>query len=875
MATDVIARSLAAKALQGGGTGGDVSKEYVDSNLEKKVDKAQGSSANPRIYGVDESGNQTTYFATQTPNANTIPLRDASGRFQVADGVAPKQAVNKGQLDALGTTIDEKIAGVAMLSEQNTFTDLNTFKEATQFDKGLESDDNIVITNAALKVMSNTENGDGTQNDHVAQYKATGIRLEENGNAYDLELPQKSGTIATLADVAGGDIPFQYSEFVTESVLGTKEDGWRLTDDDADIAIYHRNTISQTGMTISKSHIGLQATEDVEEGTNAAVVAMSSDIVSMYINAADGTSSTNLTLDKDGAKLNDVKIATATDLEGKLNVLEESAVNQVYAKTQNGNEGISYTYSAEGGTIAQRSAAGTLAVEDPTQEQDAANKKYVDKACAAIPSGVEITNVPGATAGVVAENDFIKLTSNPNEYITKEGKKYNLSSDRSTQDSYTYVYNGYLNNRDLQESIEITVSSRSWVLNAAKLLTDKTFANGQLGGISIKSDSSDGLEVSNVDGNLSIYGALDADIAGRASKRPITTVNLNKAVLAALTDTEKITPTPEQVTSFKGTWSIKDSTDTKTTSIDNSSTDDQYPSAKAVYDFVGSEITDSLKNVVDITSNQEITGTKTFSGNTLKVQSVDNASDYAMYNSNQVYIVNNTDKTITSYNSDKISFTPDVDAANTYFYSFPSKSGTIALTSDISSSSASQVVVLDPDAAQNGTLTQDQFDILQNDSTARIELNNEYYVLMDDDHTPGVISYTHSGWNGDAPQDKSINITKNTKAWTLVTGCSTYYKHYIQLEVGGKGIYYNFSSTQSTAYTNDTLPAMPIEAMATFVIIANGYYSTVSGLIYRAAADNSLKAILHGLYTTNGTTMTYLTENGADVTFISDSPVKL
>lgn len=590
MATDVIARSLAAKALQGGGTGGDVSKEYVDSNLEKKVDKAQGSSANPRIYGVDESGNQTTYFATQTPNANTIPLRDASGRFQVADGVAPKQAVNKEQLDALGTTIDEKIAGVAMLSEQNTFTDLNTFKEATQFDKGLESDDNIVITNAALKVMSNIENGDGTQNDHVAQYKATGIRLEENGNAYDLELPQKSGIIATLADVAGGDIPFQYSEFVTESVLGTKEDGWRLTDDDADIAIYHRNTISQTGMTISKSHIGLQATEDVEEGTNAAVVAMGSNIVSMYINAADGASSTNLTLDKDGAKLNDVKIATVVDLEGKVNTLAESVVNQVYAKTQNGNEGISYSYAAEGGTIAQRSAAGTLAVEDPTQEQDAANKKYVDKACATIPSGVEITNVPGATAGVVAENDFIKLTSNPNEYITKEGKKYNLSSDRSTQDSYTYVYNGYLNNRDLQESIEITVSSRSWVLNAAKLLTDKTFANGQLGGVSIKSDSSDGLEVSNVDGNLSIYGALDADIAGRASKRPITTVNLNKAVLAALTDAEKITPTPEQVTSFKGTWSIKDSTDTKTTSIDSSSTDDQYPSAKAVYDFVEGEV---------------------------------------------------------------------------------------------------------------------------------------------------------------------------------------------------------------------------------------------------------------------------------------------
>ena len=109
MATDVIARSLAAKALQSGGTGGDVSKEYVDSNLEKKVDKIQGTSANPRIYGVDEDGKQTSYFATQTPNANTIPLRDASGRFQVEDGVAPKQAVNKSQLGVLEATLNENL----------------------------------------------------------------------------------------------------------------------------------------------------------------------------------------------------------------------------------------------------------------------------------------------------------------------------------------------------------------------------------------------------------------------------------------------------------------------------------------------------------------------------------------------------------------------------------------------------------------------------------------------------------------------------------------------------------------------------------------------------------------------------------------------
>lgn len=74
-------------------------KEWVETQLTTKVDKITSTSANPRIYGVTEEGEQNAYFATQTPNANTIPLRDASGSFQVADGVAPKQVVNRSQLD--------------------------------------------------------------------------------------------------------------------------------------------------------------------------------------------------------------------------------------------------------------------------------------------------------------------------------------------------------------------------------------------------------------------------------------------------------------------------------------------------------------------------------------------------------------------------------------------------------------------------------------------------------------------------------------------------------------------------------------------------------------------------------------------------------
>lgn len=866
MAVDLIARGLAASAKKKA----DAAPSHAD--LDKKLDKVTAGSANPQLYGVSESGEQTMYFATQTANANTVPMRDASGRFQVADGVAPKQAVNKEQLDAKidvtggtftgnvaiqgdltvsGTTTTENekqlaveenvivtnskkvalqtlLSGLAInkdanatygimydpaddtvkfgegtldkdrkfvfntsegkpiavradaadftdthlvrwdaatnsfvdadttvedfaqLKEQNSFSGLNTFQEDTQFNKGLNSDGDVAVTNAVLKVMNNTDNVDGTNKDYVAQYDADKISIEENGTNYVLNFPKKSGTFATLSDVAGSSVPFNYSEFTTENVLETKEDGWRLNDDTAHISIYHQNTTTQSGLSISKNHIGIQATEEEGVGTNAAVLAMSSDTISMYVTDSDGETSTNLTLQKNSATLNNVAIATVTDLEGKLNVLEQSAVNQVYAKTENGNEGISFSYSAEGNTIAKRSAAGTLAVETPTQDNDAANKKFVETQCANIPVGVQISDVAGSTSGVLAEDDFAKLQANANNYILKDGKKYERSSDRSTEDSLTYVYNGYLSNRQLQEAIEITVSAQSWVLNSDKLLTDKTIANGKIGGVSVKSDFVDGLEVAQSDGNLSIYGALDADIASRASKRPITPTNLNKAIIAALSDANKAQPDDNQISEFKATWGITSS-------------------------------------IFDI---------------------------------------------------------------------------------------GLRVIELTPASATSGTLSQEDYDELNNNKDICLKLNNEYYYLADDGHTEGIITYTHSGWNGSANQAKSINITASTKAWTLVIGKNSYYRHYIKLTVGDKTVSYDFLSARGTSYTQDTLPVMPDDVSTSFIVIVNNYYSSVNGQVYRSG-DGTLKVIIHGLYTTNGTDVSYLAITGDEAVLASDTTIEI
>ncbi len=624
--TDQYARNLASNALKKSAGGqSDVSKEYVDNHLDKKVDKIESTSANPRVYGVSEEAAQTTYFATQTPDAHTIPMRDASGRFQVADGIAPKQVINKGQLD---TALEE----VAKLGEQNIFLDLNTFNETAQFNKGLDSDYDISITNGVLKIMDGTKNRDGSNKDYVALYNADRINLEENGTKYEIEFPKKSGIFATLSDIKDG-VGFEHSELVNVDTADAKEDAWRLIDDDASATIYHENGTSKAGLAISKNYIRIGAQEQSNGDTNTAQIVLNSDGIIIVAKDTGLSSETTFSLSDNSARLNGKDLVTSESLDEKLNILEDSVVSQVYARDDEGEDtGISYTYTAEGNTIARRSAAGTLAVETPTQPKDATNKEFVEALCVNIPQGIVISDIPGSISGQLAEPDFEALINNTNYYILKDGKKYDRSSERQQEDSLTYVYNGYLSNRDLQESIEITVSAKSWVLNSSKIITDKIIANGRIGGVSIKNDFTDGLEVSQTDGNLSIYGALDADIAARNSKRPITTINLNKAVIAALSDKNMDIPTPDQQTAFKAAWGI---------------TASMFEGGIKILDLAE----------ISVNATQEAT---------------------------------------------------------------------------------------------SGTIKDDSWDDIIADEVICLKLNNEYYLTSDDEHTPGVKSFTHVGWNGNA-----------------------------------------------------------------------------------------------------------------------------
>lgn len=360
MATDIIARGLAAKALQGGGSGGDVSKEYVDRNLEKKVDKIQGASANPRIYGVDEEGKQTSYFATQTPNANTIPLRDASGKFQVEDGVAPKQAVNKSQLDAgLSGKLDREAEGSIPIPWIPVFTGGKVVST------GAAREDNCFL-------VSDVDMSTGVESGTFYKHKEIWFSDDyQHGTLYMLRFPEREGTLALTSDIPADKVPFKYSKFVSSN----DGDSWKLNDNSKILGLNYQDENSHANISLEKDYIELS---DIN-GTGTAKVSLASNVITLdsenmegqhkiirttpdKITIGNSTDSSLIEIDSNSTKFNNrpqvrdngnyINVALADDLNNYVAVQSESADNY-YAQLSNENGIISARIFQNGSDDAQ------------------------------------------------------------------------------------------------------------------------------------------------------------------------------------------------------------------------------------------------------------------------------------------------------------------------------------------------------------------------------------------------------------------------------------------------------------------------------------------------------------------------------------------
>lgn len=77
-------------------------------------------------------------------------------------------------------------------------------------------------------------------------------------------------------------------------------------------------------------------------------------------------------------------------------------------------------------------------------------------------------------------------------------------------------------------------------------------------------------------------------------------------------------------------------------------------------------------------------------------------------------------------------------------------------------------VVIDAlDTATQGTITQNQLNILQKSRLNIVEFNNELYTLNDLGHIEGSLTYSHVGAENNRIFIKCFTITLNTLAWVL------------------------------------------------------------------------------------------------------------
>lgn len=144
---------------------------------------------------------------------------------------------------------------------------------------------------------------------------------------------------------------------------------------------------------------------------------------------------------------------------------------------------------------------------------------------------------------------------------------------------------------------------------------------------------------------------------------------------------------------------------------------------------------------------------------------------------------------------------------------------------NIPAGSSTTVVVIDaPADATNGNLTASQLATLRENKGNLLEFNNEIYYLNDDEHKPGVLIYTHSGYNaGVSGMRKYISITIATAAWTLIIEDSS-----------NKLDKVSTTTTYAQAYVKTASGSQQMVNVADSVVVSSIPYRSASGTIKTA-----------------------------------------
>ena len=101
-------------------------------------------------------------------------------------------------------------------------------------------------------------------------------------------------------------------------------------------------------------------------------------VISLRVFQNGSPDTQNLIIDKNGVTILGQKLVPGGGGENKVDKLPASLRSQAYVRDKDGNDtGLAYTYTDEGNTLAVRNASGQVQVSTPSQDLDAANKKFV------------------------------------------------------------------------------------------------------------------------------------------------------------------------------------------------------------------------------------------------------------------------------------------------------------------------------------------------------------------------------------------------------------------------------------------------------------------------------------------------------------------
>ena len=126
------------------------------------------------------------------------------------------------------------------------------------------------------------------------------------------------------------------------------------------------------------------------------------------------------------------------------------------------------------------------------------------------------------------------------------------------------------------------------------------------------------------------------------------------------------------------------------------------------------------------------------------------------------------------------------------------------VTYELKQSRLNDTLLLTPDTATQGTLTTTELGQLTTNEYCLIELNNEFYYLSKIQHTPGVLVYTHNGYDGQKGIHKYISVTISTRGWVMTQesgGGGDLYMHEVGITDGDWRLQIAFPSTSPTKLT--------------------------------------------------------------------------